>query len=65
MEGTADPLEEPGGSELGRAVLYPLWLELQEVAMQRLDEVSIEDLCTRARAAGVQCSASDMFDFII
>ncbi len=65
MEGTADPLEEPGGSELGRAVLYPLWLELQEIAMERLDEVSIEDLCTRARAAGVKCSASDMFDFMI
>lgn len=65
MEGTADPLEEPGGSELGRAVLYPLWLELQEAAMQRLDEVSIEDLCTRARAAGVKCSASEMFDFMI
>ncbi len=65
MEGTTDPLEEPGGSELGRAVLYPLWLELQEAAILRLDEVSIEDLCTRARAAGVKCSASDMFDFMI
>ena len=65
MEGTADPLEEPVGSELGRAVLHPLWLELQESAMQRLDEVSIEDLCTRARAAGVQCSASEMSDFMI
>jgi len=65
MEGTADPLEEPGGSELGRAVLYPLWLELQETAIQHLDAISIEDLCARARAAGVQGSASEMFDFMI
>ena len=65
MEGTADPLEEPGGSELGRAVLYPLWLELQEAAIQHLDAISIEDLCARARTAGVQCSASEMFDFMI
>ena len=40
-------------------------LELQETAMQRLDEVSIEDLCSRARSAGVQCNAADMFDFMI
>ena len=65
MEGTADPLEEPVGSELGRMVLHPLWMELQETAMKRLDDVSIEDLCSRARAAGVQCNASEMFDFMI
>ena len=65
MEGTADPLEEPGGSELGRTVLYPLWLELQETAIQHLDAISIDDLCARARAAGVQCSAPKMFDFMI
>jgi hypothetical protein len=33
--------------------------------MKRLDEVSIEDLCARARAAGVQCSASEVYDFMI
>jgi Rrf2 family transcriptional regulator, iron-sulfur cluster assembly transcription factor len=65
MEGTTDPLEEPVGSELGQAVLHPLWMELQETAMKQLDEVSIEDLCTRARAAGVQCNASELFDFMI
>lgn len=65
MESTADPLEEPGGSELGRTVLYPLWLELQEAAIQRLDAISIDDLCARARAVGVQSSAPEMFDFMI
>lgn len=65
MEGTTDPLEEPGGSELGRTVLHPLWLELQDDAVKRLDEISINELCDRARAAGVQCSTADQFDFMI
>ena len=65
MEGNTDPLEEPVGSELGRAVLHPLWLELQEDAILKLDKVSIDELCARARASGVECNSADQFDFMI
>lgn len=65
MEGTSDPLEEPAGSDLGRAVLRPIWQALQDESLRRLDAVSIEDLCTRAREAGVECRANAQFDFMI
>jgi hypothetical protein len=65
MEGNTDPLEEPVGSELGRAVLHPLWLELQEDAILKLDKVSIAELCTRAQASGVECNSANQFNFMI
>src|SRR3954466_13956891 len=48
METGEDPLEGETGSPLGRQVVRPLWAELQEELMKRLDNVTIEELCTRA-----------------
>jgi Rrf2 family transcriptional regulator, iron-sulfur cluster assembly transcription factor len=52
--------EEPldGGSELGRRVVMPLIASLQEELMTKLDQVSIEDICKRARASGLDCGAA-------
>src|ERR1700733_1254887 len=36
LDGGDDPLEEDAGAELGRRVVRPLWLELQEELMARL-----------------------------
>jgi Rrf2 family protein len=58
----ADP--EPR-SELGARIVTPLIHTLQEEVMTRLDAISIEDLCTRARAAGVDCGGRSTADFII
>ena len=44
-----------GGSELGRRVVMPLIATLQEELMSRLDQISIEDICKRARASGLDC----------
>jgi Rrf2 family protein len=55
MENTTDPVESSTGSELGREVLRPIWQDLQDEALTRLDDISIEDLCARARASGVEC----------
>jgi len=44
-----------GGSELGRLVVMPLIASLQEEVMKKLDEISIEDICRRARATGLDC----------
>ena len=53
MEDTTDPVESNTGSDLGREVLRPIWQELQDEALAKLDDVSIEDLCGRARASGI------------
>jgi Rrf2 family protein len=53
LETVEDPVESPGGSALGLQVLRPLWLELQDETMRRLDALTLDDLCTRAYRAGV------------
>jgi Rrf2 family protein len=42
-------------SELGTRVVTPLIAKLQDEVMKQLDAISIEDLCSQARAAGVDC----------
>jgi Rrf2 family protein len=57
-----------GGSDLGRRVVIPLIASLQEDVMKKLDEISIEDICKRARAVGLDCGSAqtaDAADFII
>jgi Rrf2 family protein len=52
-------------SALGARIVTPLINSLQEEVMQRLDAVSIEDLCQRARAVGVDCGGRVSADFTI
>jgi Rrf2 family protein len=52
LETVDDPVEAPA-SALGIHVLRPLWHELQEETMRRLDALTLEDLCTRAYRAGI------------
>jgi Rrf2 family transcriptional regulator, iron-sulfur cluster assembly transcription factor len=52
-------------SELGARIVTPLIERLQEEVMARLDAVSIEDLCQRARAAGVEDASRTTADFTI
>jgi Rrf2 family iron-sulfur cluster assembly transcriptional regulator len=65
LESGDDPIEGEGGSDLGQKVVRPLWLELQEGVMQRLDNVTIEDLCTRAHKVGVAGEYAARFDYTI
>jgi Rrf2 family transcriptional regulator, iron-sulfur cluster assembly transcription factor len=65
LESADDPIESDDGAELGRKVVRPLWLELQEEVMLRLDGVTIEDLCLRAHKAGVAGEFSARFDYTI
>jgi Rrf2 family iron-sulfur cluster assembly transcriptional regulator len=57
--------DEDTGSELGQAVLRPLWDELEEEALARLDAISVEDLCRTARNAGIDSTARKSADFNI
>jgi Rrf2 family protein len=65
LEGSDDPLEDDTGAELGRHVVRPLWSDLQEELMKRLDTITIEELCTRAHNAGVAGEYASRLDFSI
>lgn len=53
------------GGALGAKVVQPLWRELEAETMARLDGITLEDLCRRARAAGVVSDAAEAVDFTI
>ena len=64
--GTAeDPISDPAGSALGHQVVRPLWVELEQEMMQRLDALTLEDLCTRAHRAGIEGRVVQGGDFEI
>ena len=65
METAEDPLNDPAGSELGHKVVRPVWAEMQEKLMLELDDVSIDDLCTRANQAGLVSEGRENLDFTI
>ncbi|MDP7391810.1 MAG: Rrf2 family transcriptional regulator [Alphaproteobacteria bacterium] len=66
MEDTSDPVESSTGSMLGREVLRPIWHELQNDALAKLDQISIEDLCGRARNSGIEGACKQIeVDFAI
>lgn len=48
-------------SELGQRLVAPFVVTLQEELMKRLDSVSIEDLCQRARLVNVDTAAQSDF----
>ena len=67
-ESTEDPESDDEAtprSELGARIVTPLIMSLQEEVMARLDAISIEDLCQRARTAGVDVSGPAAADFAI
>jgi Rrf2 family iron-sulfur cluster assembly transcriptional regulator len=53
LETGEDPITDPAGSALGRRVVRPIWLELQDETMRRLDELTLDELCSRADRAGI------------
>ena len=65
MDSAGDPLEEPAGSDLGRRIVRPLWQEVQEEMMRRLDEITVDELCRRAQEAGLARDAETTIDFSI
>ena len=65
LETGEDPITDPAGSALGHEVVRPLWQELQEETMRRLDELTLEELCGRAHKAGIPGRATQGGDFEI
>ena len=65
LEDAKDPVGEPDGSEIGIKVVRPIWTEMQQEMMARLDGLTIEDLCARARDLQVPRDSADVPDFSI
>ena len=52
-------------SDLGQRIVAPFVVTLQDELMKRLDSVSIEDLCQRARVSGMDAEIEASADFTI
>lgn len=65
MESSNNLIEDTPGSALGNQVVRPLWLELQNDLMDRLDLLSVDDLCNRANKAGITSEGRQNLDFTI
>ena len=53
------------GSELSAKVIAPMWQNLQSSMMEKLDGISIDDLCSQANDAGVESEGRQNLDFSI
>ena len=65
MEADNNLIEETQGSELGCQVVRPLWRELQDGLMERLDSLTVDELCTRANQSGIVSEGRRNLDFTI
>ncbi|WP_019645453.1 RrF2 family transcriptional regulator [Novispirillum itersonii] len=65
LEESEDIYQDLPGSPLGLGVVRPMWQDLQEDLMQRLDTISIDDLCMKAWRDGVGSEAEEKMDFTI
>jgi Rrf2 family protein len=65
METAEDPYQDMPASELGKSVIRPMWTDLSEEIMTRLDAITVDDLCMRSYKAGIPSEAHQKLDFII
>jgi Rrf2 family protein len=65
MEANNNLIEKTQGSDLGHQVVRPLWQELQDGLMGRLDNMTVDDLCTRANQSGIVSEGRRNLDFTI
>ena len=65
MEANNAMIEDTAGSALGHMVVRPLWMELQNEVMERLDSMTVDELCTRANQSGIESEGRENLDFNI
>lgn len=65
METAEDPYQDMPASELGKSVIRPMWGDLAEEIMTRLDAITVDDLCMRSYKSGIPSEAHQKLDFII
>ena len=52
-------------SALGERIVAPLWAETRELVLEKLDRITMEDLCRQARDHGIAPGRKDTPDFTI
>ena len=52
-------------SDLGQRVMAPFWAEQERAALDRLEAITIDDLCHEAETSAVRREARDGIDFAI
>jgi len=50
---------------LGEKIILPIWNDVQEEIMQRMDQITMEDLCRKAQADGIPRAGDEPVDFTI
>jgi Rrf2 family protein len=65
LEDAEDIYQDLPGSPLGLSVVRPMWQDLQDDLMVRLDTITIDDLCMKAWRDGVGSEAEEKMDFTI
>jgi Rrf2 family protein len=53
LEAETEPNDPSVGSPLAHEVVWPMWEQLREEMMTQLDAITIDDLCKRASAKGL------------
>ena len=65
LESLEDDGEKEITSELADQVLQPIWSEMQEDLMVRLDQITIADICRRATGLNIKRASEINADFTI
>ena len=65
LEAQSDGPGEASGSSLGQTVVRPLFDEIHNDVMARLDQVSLDDLCRQAQSKGIARESEGIADFSI
>ena len=65
LEQAEDIQEDIPSSELGKQIIRPMWGDLQEEIMLRLDSISVDELCLRSYRQGLPSEAHGRMDFTI
>jgi len=63
LENEDDKMEST--SELGEKVIQPIWAEIHNEMLKKLDEITLEDLCQRAEENGIGRAGNLGIDFVI
>ena len=58
LEAETEPTDPSTGSPLAHEVVWPMWEKLRDDMMAQLDNITIEDLCRRARDKGLGRTAA-------
>ncbi len=62
---TSDMMAKEAGSDLAEKVIRPFWRDIRETFYGELDKITIEDLCRRAHAKGVEGRTAERVQFDI